>query len=95
MAGVAGHTLPLREDGVENALGWETPYSLQAVRPSLSCLVSPSLSLPICKVNFLPALNFSGSVAPLAEHWERAGGGRLRVGQILGALREEKHKENH
>lgn len=65
MAGDTGNTFPARENDVENALGWETRSG--TVRPLLSCLVSLSLSLPICKVSFLPPLNFCGSVAPLAR----------------------------
>lgn len=73
------------------------------VRPLLSCLVSLSLSLPICKVSFLPLLNFCGSVAALAR---AQGEGRrmradtkavigIRVGQILGTVGGKEQEENH
>lgn len=70
MARVAGNTFPVRKDGVENAVGWETPGTQRGPETFLSCLVSLSLSLSI-EVSFLPALNFCGSVAHLAQHRER------------------------
>lgn len=71
MARVAGSTFPVRKDGVENAVGWETPGTQRGRETFLSCLVSLSLSPSIWKASFLPALNFCGSVGHLAEHRER------------------------
>lgn len=64
VAGEAGNSSPAREGSVEDALGREIPGFQRGCETVVSCLASLNLNLPICKMSFLPALNFCGSVAP-------------------------------
>lgn len=73
-----------------------SPWVPTGCETFVNCSVSLNLNLPLCKVSFLPALNFCGSAAPQAEHRERAGdAGPLESRTNPGSSeRRKEHKEN-
>ena len=83
MVGEAGHSFLVRGGGrCGKCTGLGGPGSQRGCENSVSFVASLSLSLSVCKMSFLPAPNFCGSEAPLAEH---GGEGRRMEGQGKGS----------